>query len=78
VMSNAGPGEKRMYVGEMHAGEKWTDVLGWESREVEIDHEGFGMFICPGTSVSVWVNKDAEGRDRFGKFDDKIYEKKLD
>jgi len=77
-MSNAGPGEKRMYVGEMHAGEKWTDVLGWESREVEIDHEGFGMFICPGTSVSVWVNKDAEGRDRFGKFDDKIYEKKLD
>ena len=77
VMSNAGPGEKRMHVGEMHAGEKWTDVLGWESREVEIDHEGCGMFVCAGTSVSVWVNKDAEGRDRFGKFDDKIYGKKL-
>lgn len=76
-MSNAGPNEKRMHVGEMHAGEKWTDVLGWESREVEIDNEGYGMFICPGTSVSVWVNKDAEGRDRFGKFDDRIYGEKL-
>jgi alpha-amylase len=77
VMSNAGPGEKRMHVGEMHAGEKWTDVLGWETREVVIDEKGFGDFVCPGTSLSVWVNKDAEGRDRFGKFDDRIYGKKL-
>ena len=73
VMSNAGPGEKRMHVGEMHAGEKWTDVLGWETREVVIENDGYGNFVCPGTSLSVWVNKDAEGRDRFGKFDDKIY-----
>ena len=48
-----------------------------EPSEVEIDHEGFGVFICPGTSVSVWVNKDADGRDRFGKFNDQIYGKKL-
>jgi alpha-amylase len=66
-----------MHVGEMHAGEKWTDVLGWESREVEIGHDGFGNFVCGETSVSVWVRNDAEGRDRFGKFDDKIYGKKL-
>lgn len=78
VMSNAGPGEKKMHVGEMHAGEKWTDVLGWEQGEVEIDGEGFGNFICPGTSLSVWVNKDAEGRDRFGKFNAEIYGKKLE
>lgn len=76
-MSNAGPGEKRMHVGETHAGEKWTDVLGWEQSEVKIDNEGFGMFVCPGTSVTVWVNKDAEGRDRFRKFNDQIYGKKL-
>lgn len=67
VMSNAGPGEKRMHVGEMHAGEKWTDVLGWEKGEVEIGSDGFGMFTCPGVSLSVWVNKDAEGREKFGK-----------
>lgn len=73
VMSNAGPGEKRMHVGEMHAGEVWTDVLGWESAEIRIGDDGYGMFICPGTSVSVWVNKEAEGREKFGKFDDDIY-----
>ena len=56
-----------MHVGEMHAGEKWTDVLGWEKGEVEIGSDGFGIFPCPGISLAVWVNKDAEGRDRFGK-----------
>lgn len=79
VMSNSGPGEKRMHVGEMHAGEKWTDVLGWEDREVEIDGEGFGTFVCPSTSLSVWVNKEAEGRERFNeRFDVKIYGKDLE
>lgn len=27
----------------------------------------------PGTSCSIYVNKEAKGRDRFGKFDDDIY-----
>jgi alpha-amylase len=27
VLSNAGPGEKRMFVGEEHKGETWTDVV---------------------------------------------------
>jgi alpha-amylase len=27
VLSNAGPGWKRMYVGELHKGEVWTDVV---------------------------------------------------
>ena len=65
VLSNAGPGTKRMHVGEMHAGETWTDVLGWETREIVIGQDGFADFICPGTSVSIWVNKKAEGRERF-------------
>lgn len=30
VMSNAGPGENKMWVGEMHKGETWTDVV-WPS-----------------------------------------------
>ena len=63
----------QMAVGETHRGEVWTDVLGWEQEEVTIDDDGYGLFPCPGTSVSVYVNKNAEGRDRFGKFDDKIY-----
>ncbi|KAI1323486.1 glycoside hydrolase family 13 protein [Xylariaceae sp. FL0255] len=65
VMSNAGPGEKRMHVGEMHAGEIWTDVLGWSDRKVEIGGDGFGLFACAQTSISVFVNRDAEGRDKF-------------
>ena len=27
VLSNAGPGWKRMYIGELHKGEVWTDVV---------------------------------------------------
>ncbi|MCJ1293195.1 hypothetical protein MMC34_004748 [Xylographa carneopallida] len=67
VLSNARPGEKTMYVGYLHKGEVWTDVLGWEPSEVTIDEHGNGLFLCPGTSVAVWVKKDAPGRERFGK-----------
>ncbi|KAL2878374.1 hypothetical protein SGCOL_006345 [Colletotrichum sp. CLE4] len=75
VMSNKGPGEIRMAVGQEHIGERWTDLLGWEEGEVVIDNEGFGVFKCPGVSVSVWVNKDAEGRERFPtNFDSSIYQ----
>lgn len=74
VMSNKGPGEIKMAVGEMHAGQVWTDVLGWEQGEVTIDREGYGVFKCAGTSVSIWVRKDAEGRERFPvQFDADIY-----
>ncbi len=65
VVSNAGPGTKRMHVGEMHAGETWTDVLGWESSKIVIGQDGYADFICPGTSVSVWVNEKADGREKF-------------
>ena len=77
VLSNAAPGQKKMFVGEMHKGEVWTDVLGWQTEEVTIGDDGFGMFMCPGTSVSVWVKKDAQGRDRMDGlvFDSDIYKK---
>ena len=65
VLTNAGSGSKRMHVGEMHAGETWTDVTGWSDGEVEIGSDGFGEFTCGQCSVSVWVNKDAADRGRF-------------
>lgn len=68
-MSNAGPGNKKMHVGEIHAGEVWTDLLRWEQNEVVIGQDGFGVFTCGGCSVSVWVNKMADGRARFVKED---------
>lgn len=67
VMSNAKENQKKMSVGTEHKGEVWTDILGWQTDEVTIDDEGYGLFPCPGTSVSIWVKKDAPGRDRFGK-----------
>ncbi|KAI1639119.1 glucan 1,4-alpha-maltohexaosidase [Biscogniauxia mediterranea] len=74
VISNAGPGEKRMHVGEVHAGEVWTDVLGWSDREVTIGEDGFGVFVCGQTSVSVFANRDADSREKFTeKFNDDIY-----
>ncbi|CAK1360588.1 Glucan 1,4-alpha-maltohexaosidase [Cercospora beticola] len=74
VMSNQGPGSIKMEVGKDKAGHVWTDVLGWEEGEVVIDEEGFGEFRCSGVSVSVWVNKDAKGREKFPvQFDVDIY-----
>ena len=73
VLSNADMGELRMWVGELHKGEVWTDVLGWEKGEVKIDDEGWGMFPVGGCSASVFVHREAKYRERFGKFDDKIY-----
>lgn len=75
VMSNADPGQIRMAVGTEHVGETWTDVLGWQQDEVQIDEEGYGLFPCNQTSVSIWVQKEAAGRERFGRFDADIYAK---
>jgi alpha-amylase len=73
VMSNAGPNEKRMFVGAIHHGEIWTDILGWSQTWVTIDTDGYGMFTTPGVSMAVYVKKDAAGREKFGHFDADIY-----
>ncbi|KAH1877954.1 hypothetical protein KXX08_007497 [Aspergillus fumigatus] len=44
IMSNAGPSQKRMFVGQQHAGEQWTDILEWHSGTVTIDRRGYGIF----------------------------------
>ncbi|KAI9721770.1 MAG: hypothetical protein M1812_002105 [Candelaria pacifica] len=67
VMSNTKANKKKMLVGETHRGETWTDILGWGLGEVKVDEEGYGVFPCPRAGVAVWINREAEGRDRFGK-----------
>jgi len=74
VLSNAGPGQIQMHVGPEHKGEIWTDILGWQQDEITISDDGNGIFPCPGVSVSIWVNKDAKGREQFPtNFRDDIY-----
>ena len=55
VISNAGDGEKKMYIGKQYAGEKYIDSLGNCTEEVIIDNEGYGIFKAKGKSTSVWV-----------------------
>jgi alpha-amylase len=74
VLSNAEMGSQRMWVGDVHKGERWTDVLGWEKEGVVIGEDGWGVFPVGGCSASVFVNEKAKGRERFGKFDSRIYD----
>jgi alpha-amylase len=54
---------KHMEVGREHAGEEWTDLLGWYQGVVKIAEDGWGVFRCHGESVSIWVKLGARGRD---------------
>ncbi|KAK7047862.1 hypothetical protein VNI00_006190 [Paramarasmius palmivorus] len=60
-------GTKRMEVGKEHAGEKWTDILGWYEGEIVIGDDGWADFKSSARSVSVWVKEGAKGREEFGK-----------
>ena len=73
LLSNVDLGQKRMYVGESHAGETWRDVIGWEWREAVIGKDGWALFHVGAKSVSIYVNKAAQGREQFGQFQSKIY-----
>lgn len=55
VISNAGDGEKRMYIGTQFAGEKFIDCLERCEEEVIIDNEGYGNFKVKGKGASVWI-----------------------
>ena len=57
VISNAGDGYKRMYVGNQNIGKVYIDYLGNCEEEVTIDEEGCGNFLVKTRSVSVWVKK---------------------
>ena len=55
VISNAGDGEKRMYVGTQYAGEEFIDALGNCEEKITIDEDGCGNFKVKGKSASIWV-----------------------
>ncbi|KAK4702483.1 alpha-amylase, partial [Phenoliferia sp. Uapishka_3] len=65
ICNGSGEGEKRMQLADGHAGEVWTDLLGWSQGEVTIGDDGWADFKCPAHSVSVWAQKDGKARDEF-------------
>lgn len=65
IMSIAGATTKRMFVGQIRAGQIWKDVLGHCGEEVVVDEKGYGVFACGEKSVSVFVRQDAQGIDQY-------------
>jgi alpha-amylase len=59
-MSNAGPSRKRMYVGRVHSGERWSDILNSRPETIKINRRGYGTFPVAAYSASVWVNSAIE------------------
>lgn len=57
LLSNGDNGHKNMEMGKRYAGKKFTDILGKNSSEVEINNDGWGNFFAPAGSVSVWIEK---------------------
>lgn len=56
LCSNNRVGEKRMFVGKDHAGERWQCVIG-NGTEVVIDASGTGYFDMRGGDLCVWIPK---------------------
>lgn len=56
-----------MFVGLQHRREEWSDILGFCTETVIIDSRGYGVFAVAAKSVSVWVNRKAQGRDTLGR-----------
>lgn len=57
VISNAGDGEKRMFIGEEFANNIFIDSLNNVEEEISIDKDGYGNFKVKAKSLSVWVKK---------------------
>ena len=55
VISNAGDGEKRMYIGKGFAGKQFRDILKNCEESIIIDDEGWGNFKVKAKSASIWV-----------------------
>lgn len=52
-------GSKWMEVGKAHAGEQWTDLLGWYQEDVTLNDDGWGEFKCHAKSIGIWVKRSA-------------------
>ena len=59
LLSDAEGGKKRMYMGEMFAGETFHDALGKCPESVTIGDDGWGEFSTDGGSVAVWLREKA-------------------
>ena len=57
VLSNGDNGNKMMEIGKRYAGKKMIDALGKMEEEVDVNEEGWGNFLAPAGTVSVWVEK---------------------
>ncbi len=55
LISNGGYAEKRMYIGEKFANQRFIDAMSNIEDEVIIDEEGFGNFKVKEKSVSIWT-----------------------
>lgn len=55
---------KRMFVGTERRGQTFTDLLDFAWGEVVVDREGWGVFPVGPRSVSVWLNREAAGREK--------------
>ena len=55
LISNGTDNEKRMYVGEKFAGEKFIDALSNCEDFITIDEYGYGNFKVKSKSTSIWV-----------------------
>ena len=55
VISNAGDGEKRMYIGKGFVGRQFRDILKNCEESIIIDDEGWGNFKVKAKSASIWV-----------------------
>lgn len=71
VVINAGSriAYKRMSVGSQHAGERWTELLGYVESVVMIDRKGWGAFPVRPRSLGVWINVLAQGRSQMDDLD---------
>lgn len=57
VMTDSCGGEKQMYIGKSHSGERFRDITGRTQAPVTIDGNGNGAFSCPDGGVSVWIKE---------------------
>jgi len=57
VLSNGDTGNKTMEIGKRYAGRNFLDLLQKSPGEVVINEDGWGEFLAPSGSVSVWIEK---------------------
>ena len=57
LVSNGDDGFKDMEIGNSFSGRTFYDFLGNSDKEVKIDENGWGRFLVPAGSVSVWVSR---------------------